>query len=106
PNQPPWLIGSLPPASTVKEVLVTDNIEVRKLVAEKRFMPELSTVPGTPVHWERYEARSLAPLLEVMADLTILARATCLVHSHSGFSRIAYLWSGTPCNHELQDCKQ
>ncbi|KAJ9513006.1 hypothetical protein QJQ45_029218 [Haematococcus lacustris] len=84
------------------QVLVTDNIEVRKLVAEKRFMPELSTVPGTPVHWERYEARSLTPLLEVMADLVILARATCLVHSHSGFSRIAYLWSGTACNHELQ----
>ncbi|GFH29977.1 hypothetical protein HaLaN_28739, partial [Haematococcus lacustris] len=64
-------------------VLITDNIKMRHLVAEKRIVPDL-----------------------VMADLLVMARATCLIHSHSGFSKTAAIWSGTPCNHELKGCQE
>ncbi|KAJ9514818.1 hypothetical protein QJQ45_028487 [Haematococcus lacustris] len=127
---------SLEKMNTSKLVLITDNIELRRLVADKRFMPGLVsvgagrmavhgivkqplfatgplmagqtgpdwrlTVPSTPVHWELHVSHDLAPLMEVMADLLVMARATCLIHSHSGFSRTAAIWSGTSCNHELK----
>ncbi|KAL6750554.1 hypothetical protein V8C86DRAFT_2440914 [Haematococcus lacustris] len=62
-----------------KLVLITDNIELRQLVSAKQFLPDL-----------------------VMADLAVMARATCLIHNLSGFYKTAVLWSGTSCTHSLQ----
>lgn len=89
-----------------KLVFITDNIELRRLVSDKQFLPDLLCVAGTPVHWEGHKHKSLEPLLEVMADLVVMARSSCVIHNFSGFYKTALLWSGTSCTHSLQECQR
>ncbi|KAJ9522676.1 hypothetical protein QJQ45_019756 [Haematococcus lacustris] len=85
-------------------VLVTDNTELRQLVSQQRLLPQLAAVPSTPVHWDRFRDENLTAVFEVMADLVVMARATCLVHSRGGFSHTASMWSGSSCYRDLKEC--
>jgi len=87
----------MPPA-----LLVTDNAVLRH-AAHSRLLSGMVGPGHYAVHLSR-GVPSEADQWNTYIELGLLARATCLIRSDSGFSNIAMWWGGATCVKHVNDC--
>lgn len=95
---------------TLPLVLLTDNMEARRGVLAGKYGRNVYSPRNEPVHFQKGPAGNataaalLATHVETLAEIYIMAKATCLVYCHSGFSQMALLWGWNLCRMELDQC--
>ncbi|KAL6759523.1 hypothetical protein V8C86DRAFT_2574118 [Haematococcus lacustris] len=91
-----------------KLLLLTDHARLRTFLAEGFFTDVVSS-PIVPYHFDMAN-EGLTGLYTTMADVVLMAHASCLTMQQSGFGRIARWWSLTPCfaenNEGCQDTRR
>jgi len=86
-------------------LLITDNIMLRRLVLNGTFTDVVST-PFEAVNIIGAQSASSEAMWTSFVDLALLAQATCLVGSPSGFSDTALNWGRHACYLPLAKCIQ
>lgn len=84
-------------------LLVSDNSALRRAAAAGRLSGVAG--PGGVARHSKLSQQSGAGFLDVFTELYVLGRAACLVKSHSGYSEVAHMISGTSCFRDVTACK-
>lgn len=98
-------VSALAPA-----LLLTDNTREREAILAGRYGTHVATPAGKPVHFHsragsKEGAAQIREHMSTVAEMFLLANATCLVSCRSGFSEVAVVW-GMPrrCRMHLREC--
>lgn len=91
-------------------LLLTDNVKEREAIAAGRYGAHVATPPNKPIHFhsrptakENLAAEKRAHMATV-AEMFLLANASCLVSCRSGFSEVALVWGCPACHMHLGEC--